>query len=101
MIDDQEADDIMSLIPSPLPGSKLRQEQFGGMLASGNLPILNLNSDAIFIWKLMDNKRTISEIENIILENYDQNNVHEFLIDFMRFCSHIGCITLRKPSQSN
>lgn len=78
--------DLLNLSPEPAPGAMCRQEQFGAMLVAGNLPILNLNDDAYKIWTLCDGRRTISEIEVILQEEFEAEGLHERMLEFFRYC---------------
>jgi hypothetical protein len=86
---------LYASVPAPVEGSVLRREDFGGMLAGGNLPILNLNPDAVAIWELIDGKHTVADIEKALTEIYETDDVRRDLLEFIRFCLHTGCIVLR------
>lgn len=86
---------LYASVPVPAPGAMLRREAFGGMLAAGNMSILNLNDDAVAIWELFDGERTVAAIESLLLEEYEAQHVRETLPEFVRYCLHAGCITLR------
>lgn len=85
---------LLAAIPVPAKNTMLRQEQFGAMLAGGNLSILNFNHDAVAIWQLMDGARTVRDIEDALLKTYSKDGVRENLLEFMRYCINNECITL-------
>lgn len=77
--------EIMNVKPKPTKGTMTRAETFGAMLAGGNRPILNLNEDAKKIWEMCDGSRTVTEIEQILLKEYEVEKLREKLIEFMNF----------------
>ena len=78
--------ELMALKPNPASGTLCRKEAFGAMVAGGNLPIMNLNEDGLQIWELCDGKRTVAEIETLLIENYQQEGLHERLLTFLQYC---------------
>lgn len=92
-MDDNE---LYEAVPVPAPGTMMRREAFGVMLAGGNMPILNLNEDAAAVWELFDGKRTVREIEALLLEEYEDDAVRQMLPEFVRFCLHAGVVTVAR-----
>lgn len=86
---------LYASVPVPTPEAMLRRESFGGMLAGGNMAILNLNADAVAIWELFDSQRSVADIEALLLKEYEAQHVRATLLEFVRYCLHAGCITLR------
>jgi hypothetical protein len=78
--------EIMSMRPAKAPEAMCRVEEFGAMLVVGDMPILNLNEDARHIWELCDGFRTVSEIENILKNEYEDDNLRERMLEFFNFC---------------
>lgn len=81
-------------IPATVEGAMLRREPFGAMLAAGNLPILNLSEDAANAWELIDGKRSVAEIERILIAEYADETVHDALAQLIRFFLDNKFITL-------
>jgi len=77
--------DLLNLRPIPTKGTILRKENFGAMLASGNLPILSLNEDALAIWNLCDGSRTVAEIVKQLTEIYEGEYLRERLFEFLQY----------------
>lgn len=94
MPDDTE---MLRKIPVHAEGTMMRREQFGAMLAGGNMAILNFNHDALAIWDLIDGIRSVADIETALAKEYKAEDVHRYLMDFMRYCATSGHITLRNP----
>lgn len=86
MGDNMTDQELLTLKPVPAPGTLCRKEAFGAMVAGGNLPILNLNEDSVQIWGLCDGLRTVAEIEALLLNDYQDEGLHERLVEFMRYC---------------
>ena len=77
--------EIMNIKPKPTKGTMMRVEAFGAMLAGGNRPILSLNEDAKEIWEMCNGSRTVAEIEQFFLKEYEAEKLHEKLIEFIKF----------------
>jgi len=98
-MDNSKPDDtaMLRMIPAHAEGTMMRREQFGAMLAGGNMAILNFNHDALAIWDLIDGNRSVADIETALAEEYKAEDVHRFLLEFMRYCATSGHIILRNP----
>ena len=82
--------DVFSFKLKPAKGVMVRQESFGAMVAGGNLPILNLNEDALSIWNLCDGTRTVKEIKEILTEEFEDSNMDQLLVEFVNYCVENG-----------
>ncbi len=87
---DQE---FMALKPIPAPGTLLRKEAFGAMVAGGDLPILNLNEEGVQIWERCDGVQTVTEIETLLLKDYQKEGLRERLLTFLQYCLKNGFMT--------
>ena len=87
---DQE---LLALKPMPAPGTLCRKEAFGAMVAGGDLPIMNLNEDGVQIWELCDGFKTVAEIEELLLKDYQKEGLHERLFTFLQYCLDNNFIT--------
>lgn len=83
---------MMSIRPEKAPGAMCRVEAFGAMLVVGDMPILNLNEDARQVWELCDGSRTISEIAEILSEDFKIVNLRERMLEFFSFCFENGLL---------
>lgn len=88
---------LYASVPVPAAGAMIRKEAFGAMLAGGNMPILNLNQDAAAIWELVDGKRSVREIEAVLLDQYETDDVRQTLPEVIRFLTLSGIIILKGP----
>jgi hypothetical protein len=88
---------LFPMTPVPVEGTMLRHEEFGGMLAGGSLPILNLNHDAVVMWQLFDRKRTVAAIFALLAEEYNEADLRASLPDFVEFCINAGFLKLLPP----
>jgi hypothetical protein len=77
---------MLSIRPKPAPSAMCRDENFGAMLAAGNMPILNLNKDAKKLWDLCDGNKTIAEIEAVLSNEYDVKKLRPRMMEFFDFC---------------
>ena len=76
--------------PIPTKGTTLRIEKFGGMLAGGNMPILNINEDGLAIWNLCTGKRTVKEIEVELEKEFEDKDLQGQLREFIQYCLSNG-----------
>jgi len=51
---------------------KIRREEFGSLIFTNRTPILALNQDARVIWDLVDGRRTVAEITQILATPYGE-----------------------------
>lgn len=83
---------MFNIRPKPASEARCREEQFGAMLAVGNMPILNLNEDAKKLWDMCDGKNTIAEIENALGEEYEAAELRPRMLEFFSFCFQNGLL---------
>ena len=91
---------MWSLVPTPTPGTTLRNEDFGGMLAGGNLQIMSLNHEAVALWNLFDGKRNLKQIFDLLLAEYDEEDLIVSIQEYVDYCVQAGFLTLLPESFS-
>lgn len=76
----------------PSPSAMLRKEPFGAMVASGSMPIMNLNDDALAIWDLCDGTRSVMEIKQMLTDEYEHEGLRARIVEFVEFCVARGLL---------
>lgn len=76
---------LFNMVPMPAPKTKVRIENFGAMLISGDLPILRLNEDAAAVWQLCDGTRSVQEIIGLLENSYEQEELRPRLEELLAF----------------
>jgi len=78
-------DQLLEMVPIPAPRTRVRQEEFGAMLISGDLPILRLNEDAAAVWQLCDGTRSVQEIITLLENSYEKEELISRLEELLSF----------------
>lgn len=95
-------EELADIIPIVAPRTKMRKETFGGMLISGNLPILRINEDAVAVWELCNGERSIGEIAQLLAQTYEDDSLITRLEEYFTFCIENGILlNARVESPSN
>lgn len=82
---EMEFEQLLKMVPIPAPRTKLRKEEFGAMLISGDLPILRLNEDAADVWQLCNGNRSIHEIISLLENSYEKEELTSRLEELLSF----------------
>ena len=85
-----DCEQLLKLQLAPGHGTMMRQEEHGAILAGGDMPVINLNADSLVVWRLCDGSRTVEEVREILLEEYEEEKLDVRLFELILFCLKNG-----------
>ncbi len=81
---------LLQLRPKPARGTMMREEEHGAILAGGDMPVININADGLAAWRLCDGTRTVRQVRQILLDEYEEEKLDARLLELIRFCLENG-----------
>jgi hypothetical protein len=73
---------------------RIREETFGLLVVSKRTPAVSLNMDSKSVWDLLDGKRTVDDVIQIILEEYEEKTVEKNIMALLAQLLELGLIRL-------
>ncbi len=95
-----DREQLLQLRPKPARGAMMREEEHGAILAGGEMPVININADGLAVWRLCDGTRTVEQIRELLLEEYEEEELDDRLFELVRFCLENGYL-VDTPSEGS